>query len=385
MLLYMLLGVAGIPFVYYLIAIYSSFLFFRQAKQSSSPSEVFPPVSILKPIRGLDRDSYENFASFCRQDYPAPYEILFCVDADDPAGEVIEQLKRDFPQRNIRVLDGSSREVVNDKVGRLARLTGEALYDLFVITDGDVRVRPDYLRSVVQPFADPKVGAATCLYVSTKEHSLLEKIQSVSMLSDFFAGIIVAWKLEGVKFALAQTIVTRRRNVADFGGYEVLQDRPADDLYVGRLVAEQGFATLLLPYVVETVPDFSGVQQFFRKRLRWMTVMRHMRPAGHFGLLFTWGLPWSLVAIALRPTLSVAASYLGTYLCLRIAMTWLIGVHGMRQSGVWAKMILVPVWDMIAFALWVSSFLQTSIRWRGVDYRLRNGKLTLSADDTIRS
>ena len=254
-----------------------------------------------------------------------------------------------------------------------------------MIADGDVRVGPDYLRSVVEPFADQRVGAVTCLYASVADNSLLETIQSVSMMSDFFPGCFVAWKLDGIKFALAQTIVTRRKNLEAFGGYEILTDRPADDLYIGRLVAEQGFETILLPYVVKVVPDFGSLGEFFQKRLRWMTVMRHMRPSGHFGLLCTWGLPWCLFAIAIRPTLAVSVGYLGTYLALRLALTWLVGVWGMHQTGLWKKVLLIPVWDLIAFAVWLISFGQTSIRWRGVDYSLRDGELVLRPGRTVES
>lgn len=384
MLVYIVLALAAIPAIYYSLALYSAIRYFSEARRLSPLPEFAPPVSLLKPIRGLDKDAYENFASFCQQDYPE-YEILFCVDPDDPAVELLERLKQDYPLCNIRLLFGSGRQVVNDKVGRLVRLTREARHNLFVITDGDVRVEPNYLRSVVQPFANPKLGAATCFYSAAEHKTLLEKVQSISMASDFFAGILVAWKLDGIKFALAQTIVARRESIAAFGGYEILEDRPADDLYIGRLVAEQGYETALLPYVVKATPDFASLGQFFRKRLRWMTVMRHMRPAGHFGLLFTWGLPWAIVAILVHPTLAVIAGYLGGYLAFRLAMTWLIGIRGMQEQGLWRHMPLIPVWDVLAFAIWLSSFAQTTIRWRGVDYVLRDGKLTLSAGAAVES
>ena len=207
---------AAIPFIYYLLAIYSTARFFLEAKHHTAVNTDFlPPVSCLKPIKGLDDGAYENYRSFCCQDYPE-YEILFCVDRDDPALPLLEKLVREFPDRNIRLLIGSGRDAINDKVGRLYRLTHEAAHDIFVITDGDVRVRPDYLRSVVAPFRDPKLGAATCLYVSTKETTFLEELQSISMISDFFANVMIAWKLDGVKFAFAQTIVTTRKNIDGF-------------------------------------------------------------------------------------------------------------------------------------------------------------------------
>jgi len=246
---------------------------------------------------------------------------------------------------------------------------------MLVITDGDVRVRPDYLRTVVGSFRDPKVGAATCFYVSTHETSLIEKVQSIGMVSDFFAGVMVAWKLDGVKFTLGQTIVATRQSIASFGGYQTIESRPADDLLVGRLIAEQGYEVKLLPQTVEAVADFGSLRDLLYKRVRWMTVMRGMRPWGHLGLVFTWGLPWSLVAIAVHPTAAVALSYLGTYLLLRVAMTWLIGVRGLKETGTWRKMPLIPLWDATAFLIWLASFGRKTIRWRGIDYQIREGML----------
>ena len=376
-LAYAVLGMATFPFFYYLIALYSSWRFFRRPARSNP--NFTPPVSILKPVKGLDPNAYQNFASYCTQDYPN-YEVVFCVDQNDPAVPILEKLRSDFPQCDIRLLFGSGRNFINDKVARLERLTDEAKYDYFVITDADVRVDADYLRSVVGIFENPKLGAATCLYAS-QAHTFLEKVQSISMISDFFAGIIVAWQLDGVKFTLGQSILTTRRNVSGFGGYRAIGDRPADDLYIGRYASEQGLDTELLPYVVQTVPDFDSLNQLLRKRLRWMTVMRHMRPNGHFGLLFTFGLPWALAAVAVHPTLAVAVGYVGTYFLLRVLMTWLIGIHGMKQKQIWSKMVLIPLWDLLAFGIWVTSFLQTTIRWRGTNYHLRNGKLTLLAGD----
>lgn len=367
------LVLAASPFVYYLLALYSTARYFSVAQKENSPNQgFFPPISCLKPIKGLDEDDYENFASFCRQDYP-DYEILFCVDQDDPAVPVLEKLIHNFPDRQIRLIFGSGRTAINDKVARLVRLVDEAQHNLLVITDGDIRVTPDYLRTVAAPFRDPKVGGATCLYVSTEETKLIQELQSVGMISDFFAGIMVAWQLDGVKFMFGQTIVmTRQANVA-FGSYRMIENRPADDLLAGRLIAEQGFEVKLLPYVVKTVADFNSLRELLYKRVRWMTVMRSMRPWGHLGLVFTWGLPWTLVAIAVHPTLEVVAIFVGAYAVLRVAMAWLIGIRGMKEESFWRKLPLIPVWDALAFGIWLASFTRTTIRWRGVDYKIRNG------------
>jgi len=368
------LGVATIPAVYYGIALFSCWRFFRRPV-CDGDAGFTPPVSILKPIRGLDPDAYENFASFCRQDYP-DYEILFCVgDREDPVLPLIDRLKREFPQRPIRVLFGSGRDASNDKVAKLARLVSEAEHEHVVISDSDVRVRPNYLRRVVAPLADPKIGAVTCFYLSIDERSFADRLQSVGMMSDFYAGIVVAWQLDGVKFALGPTIATTRERLAAFGGYESIENRPADDLLVGRLIADQGYEVELSRYPVETVADYHSIRDLLHKRLRWIVVMRYMRPWGHLGLVFTHGLPWALAAVAVHPSPAIAAGYLGTYFAMRSAITAMIAVWGLKQRSYWLKMGLIPIWDAVAFLIWVASFARRSIRWRGSDYYIRGGTL----------
>jgi len=370
------LAVAAIPFIYYLIAIFSAWHFFRASSTENANGRNFtPPASILKPVRGEDPDAYENYASFCRQNYPE-YEIVFCVgDRNDPALGIIERVIRDFPACKIRVLFGSGRVATNDKVAKLARLVNEARYEHLVINDSDVRAEPDYLSTVVAPLADPKVGAVTCFYAPTDEKTLAQHLQSVGMLSDFYAGILVAWQLDGVKFALGPTIATTRKRLAEFGGYEALENRPADDLLVGRLLAEQGHEVKLLSYSVLTVADYDSLHDLFNKRLRWIVVMRKMRPWGHIGLIFTLGLPWALAAAAVGPTIGVAAGFLGTYLAFRWLMIWLIGSWGLKHRVSWQKYALVPVWDVMAAIIWLVSFTRSTIMWRGHRYYLREGQL----------
>ena len=370
-----LLGLCGIPFVYYLLVLYSAWRFFRSRVVRQEPGR-FPSVSILKPVRGLDRDAYENFASFCRQDYPADYELLFCVgDESDPAYAVLQQLQRDFRDRQIRILCGSQSTAVNDKCAKLARMVREAQYETLVINDSDVRARPDYLRQVVTPLSDPQVGGVTCLYASTEDATFADKLQTVGMNADFYPGILVARELDGVKFALGPTIATTRGSLAAFGGYEALMDRPGDDLLVGRLIAEHGKTMELLPYIVETVPDFASMRALYQKRLRWMTVMRHMRPWGHAGLIFTQGLPFSLLAAFLAPRTAIALAFLGPYFALRCLTSWMVGGWGMNRPGTWKHAWMVPIWDAFAGVLWLHSFTRNTIQWRNHEYRICDGAL----------
>ena len=186
------LGIAAIPSIYYTIALFSCVRFFLAARAEADEKSGFePPVSILKPVRGLDPDAYENFASFCRQDYP-DYEILFCVgDTNDPVFPLLEQLIREFPERRIRILIGSGREAANDKVAKLVRLVDEASHEYLVICDSDVRVNSNYLHKIIAPLANPKIGAVTCFYVPTEDTTWVQHLQDVGMLSDFYPGILV--------------------------------------------------------------------------------------------------------------------------------------------------------------------------------------------------
>jgi ceramide glucosyltransferase len=280
------------------------------------------------------------------------------------------------------VLFRSDRNAANDKVAKLDQLVNEARYEYVVINDSDVRVTSDYMRTVIAPLGRSTVGAVTCLYVSAGDKSVVDHLQTIGMISDLYAGILVAWQLDGVKFALGETIVTTRTRLAQFGGYRVLENRPADDLLVGRMIAEQGYEVELLPYAVLTVPDYRSMRELFLKRLRWMIVMRHMRPWGHLGLLLTQGLPWSIAVIAIHASTRLALTYLVPYLLLRVAMTWVIGIRGLKQSSLWKSMLLLPIWDGLAFVIWVASLLQNSIRWRGEDYCIQDGALVHTSPGT---
>jgi ceramide glucosyltransferase len=194
------------------------------------------------------------------------------------------------------------------------------------------------------------------------------------MISDFYPGLFVARELEGVRFALGPSIATTRTHLNQFGGYDKIKNQPADDLLVGRLIAENGYEVELSAYTIQTVADYQSLREFVHKRMRWLIVMRHMRPKGHFGLLFTQALPWLLVALAARPAWTTALGLFGTYLGFRLATVWLVGIRGLRRP-LWRFMPLVVVWDSVAFCLWVASFARNTVRWRGGDYYIRDGNL----------
>lgn len=364
---------AVLPSVYYLVAIYCAWRFFRSRDEDSEGFT--PPVSILKPVRGLDREAYENFASFCRQDYPR-YEILFGVaDQQEPAIPIIQKLIRDFPKLSIRLLIGCEDLGSNDKVNKLCRLVREARHDLLVISDSDIRVRADYLRSVVSPFRDPQVGVVTCTYVGLAERRLWSELEAINLASNFLAGVLVARQLEGVKFSLGATIAITRERLGEIGGFEALADFASEDFEVGNRVAARGYRVKLSSCTVQTVCFSRTAKEFFEQHLRWAVGLRHSRPGGHFGWLLTQGLPCSLAAMAVAPSALVAAGYLGAYLSLRLAMAWTVGVWGLRDELLKKKFWLLPLSDALGFLIWVLSFGCNRINWRGNRFYVRKGRL----------
>ncbi|MBI3663472.1 MAG: bacteriohopanetetrol glucosamine biosynthesis glycosyltransferase HpnI [Acidobacteria bacterium] len=367
------------PFIYYLLSIFSACRFFSEKRSEAArvggTNEFVPPVSILKPVRGLDPETYENFASFCRLDYPE-YELLFCVnEPDDPAVPLIENLIREFPERPISLLVGANRLGSNGKVNKLCRLAREARHNLLVISDSDIRVGPDYLRAVVAPFRDPKVGAVTCMFIGLAERQLGAELEAVGAASDFFAGVLVARQLEGMKFAMGSTVATTRLHLEEIGGLESLADQHSDDFELGRRIAACGQQVDLSGYTVWTMYPAQTVRTYFEHQLRQARTTRECRPWGYCGLLLTFGLPWSLAAAMVAPSVSLAAGYLGTYLVLRFLMAWTVGVWGLKDPVLRRKLWLVPVRDALAFLVWIASFFSSRIKWRGLEFTIENGRM----------
>lgn len=367
------LTLAWTPSVYYLLVTYGAYRFFSR-RQSWPPGDC-PPVSVLKPVRGLDPEAYENFASYCRQDYP-DYEILFAVaDENDEVLPVLRRLARDFPDRAIRILVGAEAIGNNRKVNKLCRLAREARYDILVVSDSDIRVAPDHLRTIVAPFQDPAVGVVTCVYRGLTQGSAGAWLEALSNATDFQAGVLAAWLLEGVRFALGATMAVRREALAAIGGFEALADHYSDDFELGSRIAALGYRVELCPQPVATVFPRQSLREGFRHQLRWALTTRHSRPWGHLGLVLTFGLPWALVGAALAPQRALAAAYLLSYLGLRWMVCWVVGVWGLGDELVRRRWWQVPLRDALAVLVWVASFFARRIEWRGASFYVRNQRL----------
>lgn len=368
-----LLALALGPFAYYLLATTAAFRFFRN--RPPLKKDFVPPVSILKPVRGLDREAYENYASFCRQEYP-DFEIIFGVtEANDPAVPVIQKLIRDFPQCNIRLLIGAEPLGTGDKVNKLCRMVREAQHEILIISDSDIRVAPGYLYAVAAPFADPKVGAVTCLYRGITDGSLVSEMEALGNTSDFDAGVLSAWQLGGVDFTLGATMATTKARLAQIGGFESLVDHFSDDYELGHRIAALGYRVEVTTFPVFTVFPTQTLAQCFRHQVRWTLTMKHSQPWGHFSLIFTHGLPWTILAAAIAPSAGIAAFYIVGYVAFRSLMAWTVGVWGVHDPILRRKFYLVPLRDAFAFTVWLTSFFKRRIEWRGAEYYIVDKRL----------
>jgi ceramide glucosyltransferase len=367
------LAIAILPPVYYLWATFCAWDFFRKRRESSA--RFAPPVSILKPLKGLEREAYENLASFCRQDYPE-YEILFAVDDErDPVIPVVEKVIHDFPKLPIRLVAGSAIQATNNKVAKLRRLLPEARHELLVMSDGDIRVEPDYLWRVISPFRDPSVGAVTCLYRGMTDPTLWSELEDLHLTTDLLPSMLVARKVEGVNFALGATIAVTRSRLAEIGGFEALADRAADDYELGRRIAARGYRVEMAPCAVQTLCASNTAREFFVHHVRWDVVTRHCRPGGYAALLLTKGLPWSLAAAALAPSRLAVIAYLGIPLAARLAMAFSFGVYGMKDPLLPRRWWLIPLSDAIEFLIWAVALFSNQVSWRGSKFYVRRGRL----------
>lgn len=372
------LVLAAVPLAYYVAATIAAWRFFRH-ERGKTLGNFTPPVSLLKPVRGVDFGSYENFASFCRLDYPE-YEILFGVnDSDDPAVPLIQRLMAEFPQQKIRSLVGAEELGANRKVNKLARLASEAQHDIVALTDGDVRVGPKYLREVVSPFANDKGGAVTSFYRAVAERNLGAELEAVGAASDFFAGVLMANWMEGMSFALGASIVTTKHWLAKIGGFEAIADMHSDDYELGHRIAKAGGKVLLSRETVWTMYPAQTPRGFWQHQVRWARTVRLCRPLSFAGLIFTHGLPWALLAALIAPTPWIAAAYLLAYLVLRLTMAWTVGVWGVGDDVLRRKLWLVPFRDGIYFLVWLASFGSNRIYWGGEQYIIRKGQLVSAA------
>jgi ceramide glucosyltransferase len=349
---------------------------FRREGNSTSRIDFEPPVSIMKSLKGIDPQMYAAFRSHCLLDY-AEYELLFGVsDPSEPAVDLVTRLQREFPNRRVRVVQCPMSLGLNGKVSTLAQMLPQAKYEHVLINDSDIVAPPDYLRRVMWVFADDRVGMVTTLYRGLAGKTLPSKLEALGLTTDFIGGVLVAREMEGgMRFALGATMATTKCVLHEIGGLEALVDYLGDDYELGARTAAAGYKVELSDVMVETaLPDYS-FRDFWTHQLRWARNVRDRRPAQYFGLIVTFGLAWGILAVLAAPFLWWTWSALAVVASLRIMAATAIGRGVLGDLGVMRELWLVPVRDAIALAVWLASFTDNEIEWRGLRFKVKDGKL----------
>jgi ceramide glucosyltransferase len=372
-----ILGCAALAAAYQLLQAFAAWRFFRRARPSG-PAGPLPAVTVLKPLKGPGVDLYANLASFCRQDYPS-WQIVFGVsDPTDPAVAVVTRIRRDFPHLDI-VLSVGDAAGTNRKVANLRHMMRHARHRLLIMSDADVHVRPDYLRTLVAPFADPAVGLTTCLYRGVGRIGIPSLVESLFINTDFIPMVLAAQMLQRFRYAYGASIAVRREALDTIGGFAAIADYLADDYKLGNLVARAGYRLVLLPHVVETIVDSLTFHDVWRHLLRWGRTYRVCQPAGWFLSVITHATLWgvaSLVALGGSPLgWTACAAAIGIRLASLGAVLRTLGDQDTPRH-LW----LVPLKDLAGSVVWLAAFLGRRIVWSGQVLRVRrDGRLEPAA------
>ena len=367
-----LLAVAGT--VYFAMCIWAAQQFRRELSQSTH-THFSPPVSILRSLKGLDPQMYLAFRSHCILDY-GEYEVLFGVsDPNDPALELVERLRQEFPLRQLRVVHCPKVLGLNGKVSNLAQMLPQARYEHIVINDSDIVVPRNYLRSVMAPLAQPEVGMVTALYRGIAGKPLGSRLEALGLSADFMGGVLVARALQGIRFALGGTIATTKTVLAAIGGLEPLAAYLSDDYELGSRTAAAGYRVELADTVVETaVPDYS-FRDFWTHQTRWARTVKACRPAEYFGLIVTFALVWAVLGVAAAPHAWWTWLALAVAAIARFTSAIVVGRGALLDPRVLRDLWLVPLRDLVALGVWMVSYFGNEIEWRGQRFKLRKGKL----------
>ncbi len=380
------IGTVGSLFFYFLSALsLASFLRDRRRKlkQPPLPESQLPPVSILKPLKGVDSEIWESFCSHCEQDYPE-FQLIFGVsDSTDPAIEVVRKLQPKYPNLPIELIVCDRVLGTNIKVSNLAQMLPAARHELLLVNDSDIRVPADYLRRVVAPLADASLGLVTCLYSGVASPpdrpTLGSRVEALGISTDFVPGVLSARFLErGLHFGLGSTLAFRRRDLESIGGFEPLMDYLADDYELGRRIASTGKKVELSAATVVTFLPAYTLREFFRHQLRWSRTIRDARRWGYAGLLFTFGLPWALVTLLAAHGAAWGWALLVLTLAVRLAVGFVAAVVVLHDRQALRNIVFLPLRDLIAPLVWAVSFMGNRIHWRGDVFDLKDGRLTIA-------
>lgn len=357
---------------------------FRRPIQPRVPACFAPAVSLLKPLHGAEPGLEAHLSTFFEQDY-SEYEILFCArQADDAGLQMARQVSARYPHVPVQFLTSGEPHVPNAKILSLELMAQAARYDILIISDSDVRVRRDYVREVVAPFADDRVGAVTCLYRGVAgQGGLWSRIEASAMSIEMGAGVLVAEMLEGMKFALGPTMAIKRSCLQEIGGFLPMGDYCADDFLLGNRVAARGHTVVLSHHVIDHVVLHAAFWPSMQHQARWMKSTRFSRPKGHFGTALTFSVPFGLLAAVAafalhRPGIALGALLwsIGSRMLLALAVSKSV----LQEKSPWQSVLLYPIRDFLAIFFWMASYGSRKILWRSETYLLEAGGRMRSMD-----
>jgi ceramide glucosyltransferase len=330
--------------------------------------KTMPPISVLKPLCGQDDCLEENLRSFFTQDYPE-YEILFAVHSlSDPAVAVVEKVRHEFPRGpRVHLVETGESAAPNAKAHSLGHLVARAQHSILVMSDSDVQAPAALLRRIAAEFQNPVVGVVTCPYRAVPGKGVWSRLEALGMNTQFLAGVLVAWLVGEMDFALGPTLAARREVIEAIGGFDQLGDYLAEDFVIGNLAPRFGYRVVLSSCVIE---HRIGSQRFklnFQHRLRWARSTRRSRPAGYWGEIFTNPIPLAVLLWLAQPKLwpVVAVTALFRTLAAWSTAEWVL--HDPLTRRRWW---LVPIQDVISLLVWIAGFFGSTIDWRGRRYKL---------------
>ena len=360
---------------YQFLALVSLGRFFRP-HPSASPVETGPGITVFKPLKGLEPLSRECLTSFLTQDYH-PYQVLFGVrEPENPVLDLLRELRRAHLRCDLEVVICPEDLGLNPKVSTLRQLMPRARHDLLVIADGDVSVGPDYLAQVAAAFRQPGVGLVSCPYRAGPSRTLGSTLEALTIAADFIPSVAVANYVEGIRFALGATMALTRQALAAIGGFAPLADFLADDYQLGFRVAAAGLRVKILPYVVSTNNPELSFKDYLAHQLRWARTYRVCRPAGYLAYGVTHALVYSLIILLAAGLAPWAWGLAAATLVLRGALAGFSERRCLKgELPLWA-FALLPAKDLLAFGLWLASFLGHRVAWGNRSFRVTpEGKL----------
>jgi ceramide glucosyltransferase len=389
--LYFVLGIAVIgtlsSWVFLVLTLFGVIRFRSDVRRqfAALPSDAqLPPVSVLKPVHGLEAQLKENIESFFRQDYPN-YEILFAADeANDAALDVVREVCGRYPHIPTRILV-TGTPWPNPVVYSFHSLAEAAAHEILVTTDSDVEVDPNYLSQVVSPLLDPHVGMVTCLYRGKNAAGFFSSLTAIGMSVEMTAGVLVANLLEGMKFGLGPTTVVRKDSLASIGGYTALRDYIAYDFAIGNLMAKAGYRVVLSGHVINHVVNQKSFRHMWQNQLRWAQTTRYSRPKGHFGSGLIFAMPYGLLGFLAAAGLGhwgFGILLLAAAVLNRLAEAWMVGWIVVRDPKVRRTPWLYPLRDLLGFLVWFASYLRLRYVWRDSRFELKGTRIALRQTST---